>query len=298
MGIFQIIRAVLSVIVAFLVIVIAVNYANSQGLDKASQPLPAILLEKMKAENIDPQAPIYLRAFKKEGIVEVWKQARDGQYRLMKAYEICKWSGKLGPKFKEGDYQTPEGFYEIGPAQMHPKSNYHLAFNIGFPNAFDRANGRNGSFLMVHGACKSVGCYAMTDAGIEEIYAFARESFDGGQTSFPFHAFPFRLDARNMQLYAMDDNMAFWTQLKTAYDIFEITHKPPRVEICGKNYVSAVHDDERPLETLCKAGDKNLIATLDKTYQRRYMMEFIRHAAAGEQEQLLETMKKPIMPKQ
>ena len=117
--------------------------------------------------------------------MEIWKQNRDGEYALLKTYPICRWSGDLGPKKKQGDRQAPEGFYTITPGQMNPNSNYYLAFNTGYPNAYDRAWGYTGSELMVHGDCSSRGCYAMTDEQIQEIYALARESFFGGQKSFP-----------------------------------------------------------------------------------------------------------------
>ena len=81
-----------------------------------------------------------------------------------------------GPNFKEGDRQAPEGFYNIRPHQMNPKSSYYLSFNMSFPNKFDRTRGRTGSNLMVHGACSSAGCYSMTDEQVLEIYAFAREA--------------------------------------------------------------------------------------------------------------------------
>ena len=125
------------------------------------------------------------RIFKEEGKLEIWKQKTNGRYDLIASYDICKWSGKLGPKYTEGDRQAPEGFYTVRPAQMNPQSNYHLAFNIGYPNAYDRANGRSGANLMVHGACSSSGCYSMTDAQIEQIYAFGRDAFQGGQTRIP-----------------------------------------------------------------------------------------------------------------
>ena len=122
-----------------------------------------------------------VRIFKEEAVLEVWKQKDTGRYDLVKTYEICQWSGQLGPKYTEGDRQAPEGFYTVRPAQMNPRSRYHLSFNMGYPNTFDRAHGRTGQHLMVHGDCKSAGCYAMTDALMEEIYALAREAFRGGQ---------------------------------------------------------------------------------------------------------------------
>lgn len=201
------------------------------------KPVSMPLLSRMKAQNVDRYAPIYMRAFKKERVIEVWKKANAGNYILVKSFPICRWSGKLGPKIKEGDGQTPEGFYTVSPRQLNPNSSYHLSFNIGFPNAYDRANGRTGNYLMVHGNCVSIGCFAMTNAGIEEIYALVREAFVGGQRSFPFHSFPFRMTKRNIAKHSRDENAAFWLSLKPAYDLFEATHYPPQINVCNRSYV-------------------------------------------------------------
>ena len=155
----------------------------------------------------------------------------------MKTYPICRWSGDLGPKKKQGDRQAPEGFYTITPGQMNPNSNYYLAFNTGYPNAYDRAWGYTGSELMVHGDCSSRGCYAMTDEQIQEIYALARELFFGGQKAFQLQAFPFRMTALNMAKHRNNQSFAFWKMLKEGYDHFEATHQEPKVAVCEKRYV-------------------------------------------------------------
>jgi murein L,D-transpeptidase YafK len=204
---------------------------------QAKKQLPAKILAQMKAKGMPRNSPVMARVFKEEGKVEIWKQKTNGRYDMIAAYDICKWSGKLGPKFIEGDRQAPEGFYSVRPHQMNPRSNYHLAFNIGYPNAFDRAHGRTGSNLMVHGACSSSGCYSMTDEQIEQIYAFGRDAFQGGQTEFQIQAFPFRMTAANMARYRNDPNYEFWTMLKEGYDHFEITKVPPKVDVCEKRYV-------------------------------------------------------------
>ncbi|MDN2567644.1 murein L,D-transpeptidase [Aquibium sp. A9E412] len=204
---------------------------------KAEKPLPAALVNKMKAKGMSRGSPIMVRIFKEEAELEVWKQKDNGRYDLVTSYDICKWSGKLGPKFAEGDRQAPEGFYTVRPAQMNPQSSYHLSFNIGYPNSYDRANGRTGSHLMVHGACSSAGCYSMTDEQVEEIYAFARDAFRGGQTAFQVQAFPFRMTPANMARYRDDPNYPFWTMLKEGYDHFEITRVPPKVDVCDRRYV-------------------------------------------------------------
>ncbi|MEM8664725.1 MAG: murein L,D-transpeptidase family protein, partial [Pseudomonadota bacterium] len=161
-------------------------------------PLPASLERKIDRMGMNERSPILLRIYKSENALEVWKEDRTGRYQMLKEYEICAWSGKLGPKIKEGDRQAPEGFYSVTPGQMNPNSSYHLSFNIGFPNKFDRSHGRTGSHLMVHGDCSSRGCYAMEDAQIQEIYALAREAFRGGQQAFQIQAFPFRMTPENM----------------------------------------------------------------------------------------------------
>lgn len=140
---------------------------------KDQRPVSASIKRKITDLNMSATSPIMIRIFKEESALEVWKQTRTGKYALLEEFEICKWSGELGPKFKEGDRQAPEGFYEITPGLMNPNSSYHLAFNLGYPNNYDQAHGRTGTHLMVHGACSSRGCYAMTDQQVQDIYALA-----------------------------------------------------------------------------------------------------------------------------
>jgi murein L,D-transpeptidase YafK len=191
----------------------------------------------MVEKDMDLQSPILIRVFKEEAELEVWKQDRSGKFALLKTYPICRWSGDLGPKVREGDRQAPEGFYSITPAQMNPQSAYYLSFNTGYPNAYDRALGHTGSELMVHGDCSSRGCYAMTDEQIAEIYAVGRESFFGGQRAFQFEAFPFRMTAVNMAKHRNNPNMPFWKMIKEGYDHFEVTRQEPKVDFCEKHYV-------------------------------------------------------------
>ena len=204
---------------------------------RAKQPLSPKIVAEIEHKDMQKQSPILIRLFKEEAEVEVWKQTREGRYALLKTYPICRWSGELGPKIKEGDRQAPEGFYAITPGQMNPLSNYYLAFNMGYPNAFDRAHGRTGSQLMVHGDCSSRGCYAMTDEQIGEIYALAREAFFGGQQAFQVQAYPFRMTPKNMARHRTNPHMAFWKMLKRGYDHFEVTHLEPKVNVCEKRYV-------------------------------------------------------------
>jgi murein L,D-transpeptidase YafK len=204
---------------------------------KANQPVPPKLIAAMVEKNMDLQSPILVRLFKQEAELEVWKQDRTGRFALLKTYPICRWSGDLGPKVREGDRQAPEGFYAISPAQMNPTSAYYLSFNTGYPNAYDRSLGHTGSELMVHGDCSSRGCYAMTDEQISEIYALGRESFFGGQKSFQFQAYPFHMTALNMARHRNSPHMAFWKMIKEGNDHFEVTRQEPKVDFCEKKYV-------------------------------------------------------------
>jgi murein L,D-transpeptidase YafK len=211
-----------------------VSLANNA---KANQPVPPKLVSDMTAKDMDMQSPILVRLFKQEAELEVWKQNRSGQFALLKTYPICRWSGDLGPKVREGDRQAPEGFYSINPGQMNPQSAYYLSFNTGYPNAFDKALGRTGSQLMVHGDCSSRGCYAMTDEQIAEIYSLGRESFFGGQRAFQFQAYPFKMTPVNMARHRNNPNMPFWKMIKEGNDHFEVTKQEPKVEFCENKYV-------------------------------------------------------------
>lgn len=206
---------------------------NSRHWVALSPEIQRVMAEK----NLDARAPILIRAFKKESELEVWKADASGEYQLLKTYPMCRWSGQLGPKKFEGDRQVPEGFYSITPGQMNPNSAYYLAFNIGYPNAYDRAYGRTGSQIMVHGVCSSRGCFAMTDKQVADIYALTREAFAGGQKSVQMQSLPFRFTPENLAKYRADENLPFWKNLKEGADHFDVTKREPQVGICGRSYV-------------------------------------------------------------
>lgn len=230
----RLIRAVLVVVAGLL---LAACEEAGYGGPKHLKPVPQKLVDKMHELDMPIDSAVYVRGYKESSELEVWKKTRSGSYKLLTTYSICKWSGKLGPKLKEGDRQAPEGFYTITPGQMNPKSAYYLSFNIGFPNAYDRALGRTGTNIMVHGACSSAGCYSMTDEAAGEIYALARDSFRGGQRSFEVHLFPFRMTPENMARHRYDPNYPFWVMLKEGSDNFVVTGQVPKVGVCGKRYV-------------------------------------------------------------
>lgn len=228
-----------------LAIMLAACQGTEFGTEKHQQPVSKSLSNRMKSKDMELKSPIMIRLFKQESELEVWKKTRSGDYARLETYEICKWSGEIGPKIKEGDRQAPEGFYEVSPGRMNPFSSYYLSFNLGFPNKFDRAHNRTGSNLMVHGACSSRGCYAMTDEQIADIYALGRDSFMGGQRKFQVQAFPFRMTPENMAKNADSEHYEFWRMLKRGYDHFEVTKRPPAIEVCNKQYVFNAKPDRR-----------------------------------------------------
>ena len=211
----------------------------------AYYPVPFGTSARMKIYGMDESAPIMMRIFKEENTLEVWKQAEGGRYGLLQSFDICAWSGDYGPKFREGDKQAPEGFYNIKLHQLNPNSSYHLSFNMGYPNTFDKAHGRTGAHLMVHGDCSSAGCYSMTDDNIEIIYALARDALNGGQESFQVQAFPFRMTPKNMFVHRDSEHIRFWRMLKQGYDHFELTHLPPKVDVCDGRYVFNTYSNGR-----------------------------------------------------
>ena len=228
---------------ALIVAVGVISLAGCSSSRYKTEPVPRTgtvrmsTLRQMESLNMDRAAPILIRIYKEENTLEVWKQNRTGRFAFLKSYPICKFSGKLGPKIAQGDYQAPEGFYDVTPEQMNPYSSQYLAFNTGYPNAFDRSLGRTGSLLMVHGGCKSVGCYAMTDYQMEEIYGLVEEAFKGGQEKIQLAAFPFRMTTQNLARNAYDPNAPFWEMLKLGDDAFLATGRPPSVAVCDRRYV-------------------------------------------------------------
>jgi murein L,D-transpeptidase YafK len=224
--------------IAALALVLSACVSTVLDVDgKATQSIPAALVADMSRKSMSPSAPVLVRIFKQESELEVWKRDRTGKFALLKTYPMCRWSGKLGPKKQNGDRQAPEGFYHVSAGMLNPNSQYYLSFNLGYPNRLEAALGYTGEALMVHGACSSSGCFALTDEGVAEIYAVSREALKGGQGSFQVQAFPFRMTPQNMAKNRNDPNFAFWSDLKLGYDIFEVTRRQPKVSYCEGRYV-------------------------------------------------------------
>lgn len=204
----------------------------SRAAKRAHRRLDALLKEKGLAFG----DPVFVRVFKEEAELELW--LRHGErFELLKTYAVCAASGELGPKERVGDEQVPEGFYAVPASAMNPASNYHLAFNVGYPNALDKKLGRTGSLIMIHGDCVSIGCLAMTDDGIEEIYSLADAAHKQGQASFAVQLLPFRMTRDNMKRHKGSRWKSLWESLKPGYDSFESKHVPPSVRVEGGRYV-------------------------------------------------------------
>jgi len=191
---------------------------------------------RLQEQGIETGAPVFMRIFKKESLLELWVE-RQGRFVLFASYPICRWSGALGPKLRQGDRQSPEGFYTVERAQLNPNSRWHLSFNLGYPNAFDKAHQRTGDFLMVHGGCGSIGCYAVTNPVIDEIWNLINAAYDAGQPRFHVHVFPYRPTAWNRDLHEGAHWQAFWSDLENGYEQFEETRIPPLVSVCEGRYV-------------------------------------------------------------
>jgi murein L,D-transpeptidase YafK len=225
----------------------------------AGMPLPGTpalgdLEKRLAAQGLELGAPVFIRIFKLEFELEVWMK-RGGRFERFAVYPVCRWSGLLGPKIAEGDWQAPEGFYTVDAKALNPASRWHRSFNLGFPNAFDRAHGRTGSYLMVHGGCSSIGCYAMTDAVIDEIWRLVSAALQRGQPRFHVHIFPFRMTDERLAGRSGTPWAAFWRDLKPGYDAFEATALPPRVSVCDGRYaVSSEQPDtagSSPIDLVC-----------------------------------------------
>lgn len=195
-------------------------------------------LEKALAEKgLHFGDPVFLRAFKEEHELEMWVRRRDtGKYEMFRKWKVAGSSGTLGPKLAEGDGQVPEGFYFVTRGMMKPDSTFHLAFNIGYPNAYDRHHGRDGTFIMIHGNVVSIGCLAMTDEKIEEIYTLCDAALRNGQKFFRVHIFPFRMTDARMAAAAGDEWEDFWKNLREGYDHFERERVPPNATVNGGRY--------------------------------------------------------------
>ncbi len=244
-------RARLKLVVSFAYVVLTLaasglrsSQANAVGTraDRVAKRIRPRLQNDLAELGMTWGSPVFLRIFKQESVLELYVQRKDASdYALFRSYPICAYSGGLGPKTKEGDEQAPEGFYNVSLGRLNPVSSYHLAMNLGYPNAYDRFHKRTGDFLMVHGDCVSIGCYAMTDDGIDEIYSLVDAALRNGQASVPVHAMPLRF-TRGWKNRIGDDValkkwIPFWSNLAEGDAAFNKTHIPPSISVVDGKYV-------------------------------------------------------------
>ncbi len=203
-------------------------------------PLPgtpdiANLEQRLASKQLKPGDQLFIRIFKAESELEIWMK-RGPKFVLLDIYPMCHWSGTIGPKINEGDKQSPEGFYTVGRKQLHLFGRHPRSLDLGFPNALDQALNRTGSFILIHGGCSSVGCFAMTNTVTAEVYDLTEKALKSGQDRVHVHVFPFRMTEANLAGYQNNPWIGFWRNLKQGYDAFEQTRVPPRIGICGKTY--------------------------------------------------------------
>lgn len=244
-----------------------IEYERSQRFFRSEFKLPlpgepdlSRFPERLAASGLKLGEPVLIRIYKRDFELEVWMQS-GGVFHRFATYPICRWSGYLGPKLREGDGQAPEGFYTVDASALNPNSNYHRSFNVGYPNAFDRAKGRTGSLIMVHGDCRSIGCFAMTNAQIGEIWKIVTAALGAGQKRFQVQIYPFRMSDRALAAHADDFNAAFWRDLKMGSDLFEKSSLPPKVSVCGGRYRfeagTAGSDGSSPIAANCPSAASN-----------------------------------------
>ncbi len=195
---------------------------------------------RLTGKNLKLGAPVLIRIFKREFELELWL-AHQGAFERFATYPICRWSGALGPKLAQGDRQAPEGFYQVDAGALNPNSRWFRSFNLGYPNAFDRAHNRTGSLIMVHGGCRSVGCFAMTNPQMGEIWQLVTAALSSGQQRFQVQVYPFRMSEERL----------------AGYDRFEEDRLPPRVSVCRGAYRfepgRSVDDGDIPILDRCPA---------------------------------------------
>lgn len=211
------------------------RWRTTWGLPLPGAPDVTRLPQRLAEHGLAEGAPVFIRIFKREFELELWMK-RDGVFHRFASYPICRWSGGLGPKLQQGDHQAPEGFYSVDANALNPNSRWYRSFNLGYPNAFDAAHGRTGSLIMVHGGCGSVGCFAMTNPQMGEIWQLVTAALSNGQKRFQVQVFPFRMTEERLTAYKSHPAMRFWQTLKQGHDLFEAGLLPPRVTVCKGVY--------------------------------------------------------------
>lgn len=199
--------------------------------------------------------PVYIQIFKEERTLELYGKIGN-EYRLLDSYRICNFSGGLGPKRTQGDFKSPEGFYSVRLNQLKPDSRFYRAINIGFPNQYDREQGYSGNYLMIHGDCVSVGCYAMTNAYMDEIFTYVNAALRNGQPQIDVAIYPFRMTDSNLKRHRNSVFASFWRELQPGYAWFVQHRQPPTISVSAGKYVM----NSSPVFTNPEAASKSFLA--------------------------------------
>jgi murein L,D-transpeptidase YafK len=246
---------------------VSIELKHEAGVDRIERqrlasrgelPLPGTpdlsrLDARIAEAGFERNAAIYIRLFKDTSTLEIWMRKGD-QFALFASYPICNWDGTIGPKLVEGDRQSPEGFYTVGEGQLRYSGRYHRAFDLNYPNLLDRVQGRSGSAILIHGACSTVGCFAMTNPVIEELFILGTRAMAGGQKAFAVHVFPFRMTEAALAARQSSQWADYWQNLKIGYDMFERSHLPPLVGVCNRRY--SFFDARGPVQTATDGSAK------------------------------------------
>ncbi len=217
----------------------------------------ADLSQEFEAKGLKLGSSVFLRVYKQTSEMELWVQ-RGPRYELFKIYRICRWSGGLGPKFYEGDRQSPEGVYRITASDLIVNQRWDRAMEINYPNSFDRENGRSGSHILIHGKCGSIGCFAIQDQNVEEVYGAVRAALHNGQAYVPVLALPFRFSALAPDKEDTLQMNEFWGDLRRADLLFERDRLPPVAWICDGRYYFSDRRGDRHRHSVHLPGCKPL----------------------------------------
>ena len=231
-------RTVVSLIAAILTPTwAAADVPETRRSSAAIERVQSVLENDLNARNLEIGAPIFIQITKIPAELNVYVENQSGTFDHFRTYEICAYSGGLGPKKRQGDGKSPEGFYRVRAQQMNPASSYHLSFNLGYPNRFDRSKGYTGDFLMVHGRCVSIGCYAMTDPAMDEIWTLMAAAFERGQREIDVHIFPYRMNWPMRAALPQHPDRDFWQTLAPAWQAFAKDKIPPDITVADGQYI-------------------------------------------------------------
>lgn len=267
----------------------AARRGNGNSVEAVGMTLAAQFQEK----GLTLGSAVFIRVYKQTSEMELWVQ-QGARYVHFKTYGICRWSGGLGPKMYEGDRQSPEGLYHITAADLIVNPRWDRAMNINYPNSYDVVNGRSGSGILIHGKCGSVGCFAIQDQNVEEVYGAVRAALNNGQAEIPVLALPFRFASVAPTVNDTLQLSEFWSDLRRADLLFERDRIPPTAWICDGRYYFADRRGDRHRHAVHLPGCKPLSqpVTSGETAEVTQRTQSILAASAATQESPKEAVEK------